>query len=509
MDDREEESLYEKLKAYGSADYAAFHMPGHKRRVREAAFLPADLPWDIDITEIDGFDNLHHAEGILRDSMDNAARCYGMNRCFYSVNGSTAGILAAVFSVTRPGDTILMGRNCHRSVLNAVLLRGLTPLYVYPQTAEEDLRIFGGYSSEKIEEWLITHPEIRAVLLTSPTYEGVVSDIGKIADLVHARGIPLIVDEAHGAHLALRGEDASGEAFPYSACAWGADLVIQSLHKTLPALTQTALCLVNADRVDPERVSFYMSVFQTSSPSYVLMASIDACVRWRFSPEGKEKRRRFGERLLALRGRLSALRRVHLADLPGAEPSKLVITADGMTGRELYEELKDTFKIQPEMCTASYVLLMTSPFDTDEMYERLCDSLSRIDAHLSEKEKASRSGETAPGPAPAGSGSGARERVYGEAPRQVFTPAQAALLAAEEVPLALSAGRVSAEYAYLYPPGIPLLVPGEEIRRETLSFLLGEQKAGIKIEGLAARDASVIRVIRADGPVRCASEGKG
>ncbi len=481
-------SLYDRLSAYSRSDYAAFHMPGHKRQVK-AASLPEGLPWEIDITEIEGFDNLHHAEGILKESMDRAAALYGSRRALFSVGGSTAGILASVFAVTRPGDLVLMGRNCHKSVYHAVLLRQLRPLYIYPET-EEKTGIALGYDPAQLEEILEKNPGIRAVILTSPTYEGVVSDIRKITEILHQRGIPLIVDEAHGAHFSGRNRPWD---FPVSAVDQGADIVIQSLHKTLPSLTQTGLVHLCGSLAEEGELSRYMDIFQTSSPSYILMASIDSCIRFLSCEEGREKMQAFSDRVKRLRLRLGQYQKIRLLDLPGAEPSKLVVTAEGMNGRSLYAFFLERYHIQAEMCAGSYVLLMTAAFDTDEMYERLCLAFAETEKILQEKaEKAEKTEKaententaaivTAVSPIP---------------PRQIFTPAQADGMEMEEIAICDSAGRVSGEYAYQYPPGIPLLVPGEEIHEGTLKVLLDGREQGLEIQGLKRTDGSRIQVIR-------------
>ena len=226
--------LLERLTEYAGSDAYPFHMPGHKRR------------------EIDGFDNLHHAEGILKDAMDEAAAIYGTDRSWYLVNGSTCGILSAVFATTENGGKILTARNCHKAVYHAICLNRLEAEYLYPEEITE-FGINGGIRAEDVRKALekdamhcagnsgdvrgkIT--KIQAVLITSPTYEGVVSDIRAIADAAHEYGIPLIVDEAHGAHLEYADQCHS---FPKSALEYGADIVIQSLHKTLPCFTQTAI----------------------------------------------------------------------------------------------------------------------------------------------------------------------------------------------------------------------------------------------------------------------------
>ena len=258
--------LEQKLNELEQSDIYPFHMPGHKR-----AFLPFANPYAIDITEIEGFDNLHHATGILQEAQQKAADLYGAKKTYYLVNGSTCGLLAAISAATRRGDTILMARNCHKAVYHAVELSELKTEYLYPSITKEGIQ--GSIHPKDVEEALKRHPKIKAVILTSPTYDGVLSDIRTIAGMVHEKNIPLIVDEAHGAHLGF------SENFPASAVSEGADVVIQSFHKTLPSLTQTAVLHRMSERIAPERIRKYLSVYQTSSPSYLLMASIDRCVR--------------------------------------------------------------------------------------------------------------------------------------------------------------------------------------------------------------------------------------
>ena len=212
-----------------------YHMPGHKRQAWGA--LPQQL-YELDITEIEGFDNLHQAEGILQELQKKAARIYGADESFYLVNGSTCGILCAVSSALPSGGHILMNRNCHRSAYHGAYLRNLTISYLWPAYMKE-YDIYDAVTAEQIREALEQEPDIGAVLIVSPTYEGRVADVKAIAETVHAKGIPLIVDEAHGAHLGL------AEGFWPNSCQAGADLVIHSVHKTLPSLTQTALLHVD------------------------------------------------------------------------------------------------------------------------------------------------------------------------------------------------------------------------------------------------------------------------
>ena len=260
--------LFDKLNQYATEDYYPWHMPGHKRNLE---LMKNFNPYAIDITEIDGFDNLHNAEDVILDSMNRAARLYHSKHTFYLVNGSTSGILTGISGCTNKGDKILMARNCHKAAYHAVLLNELEPVYLYPQY-DDKKGIQCGYSAKYIKRMLIKNPDVSLIVLTSPTYEGVISEIGEICELAHERNIPVLVDEAHGAHFAFH------EAFPTSAVDLGADVVIQSVHKTLPAFTQTALLHVNSNLADLDRIKTYSSIYQTSSPSYVLMAGIDKCI---------------------------------------------------------------------------------------------------------------------------------------------------------------------------------------------------------------------------------------
>ena len=489
----EKSGLYDRLIAYSHSDYVPFHMPGHKRQAGRGS-LPAALPWGIDITEIEGFDNLHHAEGILKEGMDRAALLYGSRRAFFSVGGSTAGVLSAVFAAAFPGDTVLMGRNCHKSVYHAVLLRGLKPLYIYPRR-DPDTGIALCYDPMDIREIADRHPEIRAVILTSPTYEGVLSDIGTISAILHRRNIPLIVDEAHGAHLSGKNRP---WGFPCGAVAQGADVVIQSLHKTLPSLTQTGLVHLCSRRIEEDELSRYMGMFQTSSPSYILMASIDSCIRFLCSDEGTLAMQVFYDRVKNLREVLKKYTRIRLLELSGAEPSKLVVKAEGMSGRELYELFLDKYHIQAEMCTDSYLLLMTGMFDTDEMYDRLYLAFQETEDYLCCRERKENDADREMN----GRGNTGSEQAPSVCdcpavcPHQVMIPAEADKMEMEEIPLAQSAHRISGEYAYQYPPGIPLLVPGEEIDEEILQKLMEDERRGLHIQGLKNHDGSYIRVVR-------------
>ncbi len=439
-------TLEERLCRCRDSGVYPLHMPGHKRNT---ALLPTDNPYGLDITEIDGFDDLHEAEGILAEGMRRAARLYGSGRSFYLVNGSTGGLLAGIAACTAPGDTVLVARNCHRAVYHALALRGLRPVYLLPPV-DEDFGIAGSLPPEVVERALTKHPESRLVVVTSPTYEGVLSDIAAIAAIAHRRGIPLLVDEAHGAHLGF------SPLFPGGAVRAGADLVIQSLHKTLPALTQTALLHVSGERVDGERVRRALAVFETSSPSYLLMASADRCIRL-LETEGESLFAAYEARLCAFDRRMEGLRRLRVlgkgrdhADahpaIAALDPGKLVISARGtaLTGPALMRLLREEYGLELEMAAGDYAVAMTSICDTDEGFGRLATALEALDRQMRELPPS----EAVPMP----------DRV-----ETVLPIGEAENRPAAARPLRESAGRVAAEYVWVYPPGIPLLAPGERV----------------------------------------------
>ena len=382
------------------------------------------------------------------------------------MNGSTAGILSAILGCTRRGDQVLVGRNCHKSVYHAIYMNGLEPVYLYPGF-RPDIQLNTEISVSAVKAALNEHSRVKAVILVSPTYDGVVSDIRAIAGEVHGRGIPLIVDEAHGAHFGFH------PYFPESALKQGADVVIHSLHKTLPALTQTALLHVDGPYADRSRIFRYLDMLQSSSPSYVLMAGIDRCVRL-LGEKRDELFSPYVERLEQLRERLGQLEKLSLARTERYDRSKLVLSAAraDMTGRELYLRLLETYHLQLEMAAGSYALAMTSVGDTEEGFRRLGDALEEMDRSAGEN-----GGEVT------GQDGGLPEN------EMVCSSARIEELAREEgcirsVPLEACEGLVSMEYAYLYPPGIPLIVPGERVSHGSLQVLLKSRRQGFSLEGM-------------------------
>lgn len=532
------ENLYEKLSSYAESDYYGFHMPGHKRNRNVTG---VSLPYGIDITEIEGFDDLHHAKGFLKQAQERAAEVFhGEETCFL-INGSTVGILSAVLGCTQRGDKILMARNCHKSVYHAVYMNELEAEYLYPvfdrelngevrpedvQRILEEERIIAEkgkrtnsemkkrVNSEKKTRINSEMEKIRAVVITSPTYDGVVSDVARIAEIVHAYGIPLIVDEAHGAHFGFH------PYFPENSNVKGADVVIHSIHKTLPALTQTALIHMNGIFADREKIKKYLHILQTSSPSYILMAGIDACVGWLGSEKKDAAFDDYVRLLKESRNQLKKLRHLQMIETENFDFSKIVISVKGTrySGRELYKLLLEKYHLQMEMAAGTYVLAMTSVGDIREGFQRLVQALHEIDGNLEKENGLPLSGidrnlekENEPilsvidkklkeeNPRPLSeseltldSENGGIGLTAAGIPRleQVFSSSKAEQ-AGKQNPESVSAlpwscccGKISMEYAYIYPPGIPLIVPGERISKEVIARIEEYSKMGFDIEGL-------------------------
>ncbi|MBQ8930472.1 MAG: aminotransferase class I/II-fold pyridoxal phosphate-dependent enzyme, partial [Oscillospiraceae bacterium] len=349
-----ERGIFEELKQ-SCPEMIPMHMPGHKRRTDLAPYLAA-LGAGLDITEINGFDNLHDPHGLLQSAMERACALWGSRRAFFLVNGSTCGILAAVKTCCAFGGKILLGRNAHRSVYNAVELFHLDPVYLAPEPSVTGIP--GRISPENVARALEREPEIQTVVITSPTYEGVISDIASIARIVHGHGKTLIVDEAHGAHFGF------GHGFPDSAVNLGADVVIHSLHKTLPSLTQTGIVHICSERVSPAALADALAVFETSSPSYLLMTSIDGCVSL-LRQRGEELFSAWENALDGFFDRCRVLEKLRVPQGTDRDRSKILILTDraDLSGPELGERLRREHRIEPEMCLPDGVLAMTGMGD--------------------------------------------------------------------------------------------------------------------------------------------------
>ena len=438
--------LFDKLKDYGKSGVYPFHMPGHKRQS-----INGDLPYEIDLTEIDGFDNLHNPHGCIKAVQDKAQLLYNAKRAYMLVNGATCGIMSAIGALTSSGDRVLIARNCQSSVYIAVKLFGLKPEYILPEYAEENgvkHPVFGSIFPELIEDKLTQNPDISLVVLTSPTYEGVVSDIKSISEICKKHGARLFVDEAHGAHFPFN------RAFPESAVDCGADISVVSLHKTLPSLTQTALLLTNDTDYD-SALREQLAVFQTSSPSYVLMSSVESCLD--YISENSSEFESYIKRLSEFEKSARALNNLKLLfrednNVYAYDRGKLVISTIGtsISGTQLAEMLRNDYKIETEMSAEDYIIAMTSVCDTDEGFERLISALKAIDKRI---EKAENS----------------KNLNILSLPQKACEPFECTDKIGKVLDITDCNGKISLEDVFAYPPGIPLIVSGEIVTDDIIN----------------------------------------
>lgn len=500
-------ALQAQLEAYAQGGLYPLHMPGHKRRLCPAPGLP--VGWDL--TEVPGVDDLHDADGILADAMARTAALYGADRTWHLVGGSTVGILAGVRALAPAGSTVIAARNCHKSVYHAIELGGLQVHWIAPPVLE-DYGVYGSVTPEQLGAALRACPQAKCVILTSPTYEGVVSDILNLSFLCHFYGVPLMVDEAHGAHLM----PAAPYSFPVGAVQGGADLVVQSAHKTLPSLTQTAWLHLKGSRVDPDAVERQLDVFETSSPSYPLLASLDGCTGL-LRRQGPALFATWERRLRAFDDATKNLRYLRLlchgaaADRTLGEriydhdPSKILVSTRGtrFTGATLADALRSRFGFEVEMTCGENLLAMTSLADTDEALERFAAALCALDAEAAPPDRTAppaadepgstpgaQRGDPSPEPAPAaadGTGSPPAPALPPLPPVRC-TIAAAVAAPAETVPAAAALGRTSAEYVWAYPPGVPLLAPGEQITAEFLAAAARLEALGTRLRHTGAKN---------------------
>lgn len=494
------ESLNRKLEELAESDLYPFHMPGHKRNL---AMGIENVGFSHDITEITEFDNLHQPEGIIDQIQQKVASFYGAKKSYLLVNGSSCGNLAAISASVKKNGTILVQRNCHRSVFYGIFIRDLKAEYIYPGW-DEDYHYLTEVTLKDIEIAFQKNPEIEAVVITSPTYEGVVSDIRGIADIAHQHNAILIVDEAHGAHFVLdenvsRMKKETSNIIFETALSQGADIVINSLHKTMPSLTQTAVLHCNSNRVDQERLKKFLRIYQTSSPSYLLMSSIEQCISYA-EVNALKLWVGYKAKLEEFYASTKDLYRLHVVNdfeslsntKKGRDFGKIIISTknSAISGQTLYDILRERYRLQLEMAQVDYVLALTSVMDKEEGFRRLAAALLEIDTLL-------------PKWVEEGSITVKRQcsnnvlnlNLYFKPKQTVLTMGEADGLKRKTILLEDSAGCICADEISIYPPGIPLLLPGERLDTQMVDFLIEAVCMGITVHGLGGYRQSEITII--------------
>lgn len=451
------------LLAHAGAEPVSFHMPGHKgarlyRAYGCGAFL--DRIMDCDVTEIPGADNLFQPEDIIRETMDRYKAIYDAKESFLLVGGSSAGLIAAVMTAVPAGGELIMARNCHKSVFNGLRLAGGRPVYAYPEELAE-AGISGPVPPSEIKRCLAEHPCASAVILPSPNYYGICSDIKAIADIVHEAGKILIVDQAHGAHLKLFDRHIGGPVL--AAEGQGADIIVESTHKTLASCTQSAVANLNSDRVDRYVFADKLQMIESTSPSYLLMASLDINADL-IENHGQQLIRQWEEDLRYFYGQAREIPGLKILEHPMLDRTKinLDMSACGLTGLQ-FEELLMERGIFVELVTGDLLMCMTGIGNRRCDYDRLLAALREISAETPLTEKPS----------------AGRQAVTLKRLSQKEIPA-----VCERVPIAEAAGRVCGSSIIPYPPGIPIICPGEVMDGEVLAYAQALREAGEKVMGI-------------------------
>ncbi len=470
MKDRGRAPLAAAMKAYAASGALAFHTPGHKQGLGAHPMLrelvtEAGLRQEVSLAE--ELDDLHRPEGCLREAQELAADLWGADEAIFAVNGTTGAIHAMMTAALSPGDEVVVPRNAHRSVVGGLILTGARPVYIAPE-ADGELGIAHGVTVNTVRRALAEHPSVRGVLAVYPTYYGVASELREIAAAAHEKGLPLLVDEAHGAHLRF------SEALPPDALSCGADLVAQSTHKLLGAMTQASMLFRKGERVPGERVRRAASLLATTSPDYILMASLDIA-RLQMEEEGAAlvgRAVKLSEELRAEINRLPGLRCFGKERMgrPGAaalDVTKLTVNVSGLglSGGEAMGLLRRK-NIQAELSDARNVLFIVSMADTERETGRLLQALSELSREYAGRGTAPLTAAAAPPALPS-----------------AISPREAFFAPRESVPVAQASGRVAAEEVTFYPPGIPAIVPGERITPEAIDYLGEMTTLGLKVTG--------------------------
>jgi arginine/lysine/ornithine decarboxylase len=476
--------ILKSLKQYADSNILPFHMPGHKRGMifhRLGLEHLLDDIIEMDTTEVPGVDNLHSPEGAIMEAQNLAARAFGADHTFFLINGTTSGIYAMILAATNPGDKILIPRNAHRSAVSGTILGKLQPVYMMPEI-DPYMEIPMGIKASTVENALEHHPDARAVLITNPTYHGVCSDIEDIARVVHERGKLLLVDEAHGSHLSFHAQ------LPPSAMEAGADMAAQSTHKTLPSMTGSSMLHVKEGKVDIDKLKFFLQLVQTTSPSHVMLASLDVA-RYIMEKRGHmllEECIKYSNKVrneINDKSSFYCLGRDKIGNygIHDIDPTRITICLrrGGISGVKGEEILRSKYNIQMEMSDAHNIVAITSVADDEKSYMSLLKAVLDMEQWSNNEERTLY-----------------RAEFPNSAPVCPISPYEAVYSQAEYIDIEKSPGRISAEMAVPYPPGIPVLMPGEYIEKDIIDYLRQCINLGIKVSGISDYRMEKIKVIK-------------
>ena len=464
---QEDAPIYEALEQFRRMRIVPFDVPGHKRGRGnpELSELLGDRCVNIDVNSMKPLDNLCHPVSVIKAAEELAAEAFGAAHAFLMVGGTTSAVQSMALACCKKGDKIIMPRNVHRSIINALVLCGARPVYVNPDV-DRHLGISLGMKVEQVEQAIRDNPDAVAVFVNNPTYYGICSDLRTIVEAAHSHGMKVLVDEAHGTHFYF------GENFPVTAMAAGADMASVSMHKSGGSLTQSSLLLVGKD-MHPGYVRQIINLTQTTSASYLLLASLDISRR-NLALRGREAFARVAELAEYAREEINRIggyyafgdELVNRDSVYAFDPTKLSVhTLDiGLAGIEVYDILRDEYNIQIEFGDLGNMLAYLSIGDRKQEVERLVSALADIKRRYQKDKTGMLSQEYIP-------------------PRVVMTPQESFYAPKEQLPIQEAEGRICSEFVMCYPPGIPILAPGEEITDEIIEYILYAKEKGCSMTG--------------------------
>lgn len=485
MVDQFETPLFTALKKHAEKNPIQFHIPGHKKGngmdpdFRE--FI-GENALSIDLINIGPLDDLHLPKGIIKQAQELAAQAFGADYTFFSVQGTSGAIIAMIMSVCSPGDKILVPRNVHKSIMSAIVFSGAIPIFIHPEV-DSDFGISHGITPDSIERALEFHPDAKAVLVINPTYYGVSGDLKKIVKIAHSRDIPVLVDEAHGAHIHFHRE------LPLSAMEAGADMAATSVHKLGGSLTQSSILNLQGNIVSPKRVQSVLSMLTTTSTSYLLLSSLDVA-RKSLATEGQAILEDTIRKAEEARSKINEIPHLYCmgrevlesSAAVAMDPTKLLISVKelSITGYDVEKWLRNRFNIEVELSDLYNILCIVTPGDTEEDLLKLIKALTELSQEnktLVDKNVDS-------------------SVLLPEIPLLALTPRDAFYAETEVIPFEESEGRIIAEFVMVYPPGIPIFIPGEIITRDNLLYTRMNVEAGLPVQGAEDEELKKIRVIK-------------
>ncbi|NSL50723.1 aminotransferase class I/II-fold pyridoxal phosphate-dependent enzyme [Calidifontibacillus erzurumensis] len=486
-----ETPLFTGLLEHAKKNPIQFHIPGHKKGTGidpEFREFIGNNALSIDLINIGPLDDLHHPHGIIQKAQKLAAEAFGADHTFFSVQGTSGAIMTMIMSVCKPGDKIIVPRNVHKSIMSAIIFSGATPIFIHP-VIDKNLGISHGITTDAVRKAIKAHPDAKGLLVINPTYFGIAANLKEIVDIAHSYNVPVLVDEAHGVHIHFH------EDLPMSAMQAGADMAATSVHKLGGSMTQSSILNVKEGLISAKHVQTIISMLTTTSTSYILLASLD-CARRQLATRGKE--------LIDKAIRLAESTRKQINEIPylycaGKEilgtkatydydPTKLIISVKdlGMTGYEAEIWLRENYNIEVELSDLYNILCIITIGDTERETEILVKALR----DLSESRRSS-SKETK-----------AIEVHVPAIPRLALSPRDAFYAETEVVPIEESIGRISAEFIMVYPPGIPILIPGEIITKENIDYAKENLEVGLPVQGPEDESLNHLRVIKEFSPIK-------